>query len=80
MTTREKYRLLKKELKGLDVEWLEHFSGKGINMARVNGHSIVWHKYAYTKPDSPTVEVYFRGAGDVEGYVPIEGLRKRVEL
>ena len=74
-----KHELLKKELKGLDVTWSSHGGGSEINMARVNGHSIIWHEYAYANPDEPTVEVYFKGAEDVEGHEPIKGLRKRVQ-
>lgn len=77
-----KHKLLKEELKGLDVTWLSRDAIVGsteIDMARVNGHSIIWHKYAYTVPYEPTVEVRFMWADDVEGHVPIKGLRKRVE-
>lgn len=73
-----KLELLKKELKGLDVDWQEHFSSKGITMAKVKGSSIVWHEYAYSDPDEPTVEVWFKWEDDVDGHVPIKGLRERI--
>lgn len=73
-----KHKLLQEELKGLAVEWKKRYSDK-VEQALVNGHLIIWHRRAYTEPDEPTVEVYFKDAEDVEGHVPIEGLRKRVE-
>lgn len=75
-----KAKAVQDELKGLDVKYLRHYQdGLTPNMARVNGHSIVWHQYAYADPGEMTVEVYFKDADDVEGHVPIKGLRKRVE-
>lgn len=71
--------LLRRELDGLDVEWGSHMSNGSINMAKVNGHSIIWHKHAYTVNTEPTVEVYFIGADQTEGHVPIKGLRDLVE-
>lgn len=82
----DKLKLLQKELKGLDVEWKSHgdlgqdLGQEGvINMATVNGHSIIWHKYAYTRPNEPTVEVYFVGDNQPERHVPIKGLGERIK-
>ena len=75
----DKEALLRKELNGLAVMWNSREDNGVIDMAKVNGHSIIWHKYAYTTPDEPTVEVYFRDADDVEGHVPVKGLRERIE-
>lgn len=73
----DKLQMLKEELKGLNVEWRTHHRDIP-EQALVNGHSIVWHEYAYTTPDDPTVEVWFKGEEEPTGYVPIKGLRAKV--
>lgn len=75
-----KAKAVQEELKGLDVEYLRHWrDGLTPNMAKVNGHSIIWHWGAFADPDKMEVEIYLKDADDVEGHVPIKGLRKRVE-
>lgn len=73
-----KLKLVKQALAGLEVEYVEHY-GDEFTQAKVNGHSIVWHKYAYADPDKPEVEVYLSGTDEPRGYVPISELRSWVE-
>lgn len=54
----EKYAQVRDALDGLDVEWRSHYQDGRINMARVNGYSIIWHQYAYGHDDPGIVEVY----------------------
>lgn len=74
----DKLKLLQEELKGLDVEWKSHGHDGAVDMARINGHSIIWHEWAMADADKPEVEVYFVGDDQPEGHVPIKGLRQRV--
>lgn len=70
------------ELKGLKVEYLRHYiDGDGVNpdMARVNGHSVIWHSGAYADPNELEVEVYLSNEYDVRGHVPIKGLRELIK-
>lgn len=58
-----KYNKVKKALKGLNVEWNNHFSNDTgtPDMARVNGYSIVWHKYSYGHEHADEVEIMDNG-------------------
>lgn len=73
-----KTQRVEKALNGLDVEYLNHNSGDPTpNMARVNGYSIIWHRYAYCAGEPGTVEVMAPG-GEVDGHVKISKLRQLV--
>lgn len=77
----DKHKMVQKALKGLDVTYASHNDDGVIDMAKVNGYSIVWHKYAYTAPDDPSVEVmtpYSRRGDNIEPYFPISKLRELV--
>lgn len=73
----EKLHEVTKALKGLEVVFGSHYDNGALNMAKVNGSSIVWHRWSYGYTDPTVVEVMFPFEDDVE-VVEINRLRHRV--
>lgn len=76
----QKYQAVKQELVGLDVQYSSHRDNGQINMAKINGFSIIWHEYAYCAGERGTVEVMKPDSGDdnIDGHYPISKLRELV--